>query len=385
MARRLLYEAREQLERGNLPSLETIDATRLSPEDRDVLAQTTKHLVLRQEIHECEMHYTAELGAEHYLAARTWARKLTQYHDGEEVIEWEEKLRELNLHIEEKWKPTTLDLSAMAGSYMSLFTSPTQDLEELLYLEDGRMISVSAHGLWLLILIMRPDGGRDGHLVHCPCEVLFPFISWDDRLWIATEKALLLVIRLDPFILEACYDFKHLLPDHGIETTVAAPRAGVVWVHQMRPRDHDIVNIIGIEQQRIARHFTLHGYPVMARLPRSFLVVTKEYMESTIRVYSDQGRLQDSFPDDTRGDPIQVAVHPDGKRLLALTFFDIDLELRLEILNEKHSPVHVFSKVGEGIGRLATSLEHGLIFVLWESDDTSGMRPDRATDRQRSF
>ena len=377
--------------------LEKIKVKRLEHNDKNLYDGITGLLNKLVEIQILSQKFTEHLNREDHIAAREIAGRLATLTQGEEEAAWREKVENSSARIKAEWLLTTADIATLPRCYTLLDLKDIHDHRQICLLPDGRhLLLVTGHGRWIFLRIfcLEDRQFKKGYILRSPKAIdLLNITPSGYIIWITGESGYLIAVSLDPFDIVFGRDFSKFIGDSwDCEDEWIFPRNRYLWLHKggIKENREMIIEIIDIDQRRNNRQIECTGFPIIINCGGEFRIAMTSYKSKSVRMFSESGKLIDTYTLKTSIVFHEAALHPNGVDIVFMPYEDTisdtsgedskdgeDFPMTLEVrpdVQKKNKPIKIPDTNGEAIHSLFTSMEAGIIYTYFENHSKANGR-----------
>ena len=377
--------------------LEKIKVKRLEHNDKNLYDNISGLFNKLAEIQTLSQIFAEHLNSNDHIAARDIAGRLATLTQGEESAAWREKIGCSSARIKAEWHLTTVDIASLPRCYNLLDLKDIYDHRQICLLPDGRHLLLAtghSHWIFLRIFCLEDREFKKGFILRSPKAIDHLNITPSGNIiWIAGEIGYLIAVSLDPFDIVFEKDFSKFIGDSwDCEDEWIFPRNRYLWLHKggIKENREMIIEIIDIDQRRKNRYIECTGFPIIINCGGEFRIAMSSYNTKSVRIYSESGKLIDTYTLETSIVFHEAALHPNGVDIVFMPFEDAisdssgeeskngeDFLLTLEVrpdAKKKNKPIEIPDTNGEAMHSLFTSMEAGIIYTYFENHSKSNGR-----------
>lgn len=346
----------------------------------------------RQQI--LERRYADAVSQGDDFLARNTAHEMLHIDDPENEACWHDRIQWHTAEIHRKWRVREVDMKRFSLFYTA-FGFSTSDIDNLFQLTpDGKhllMITFQGRLGFLRWYDIADQRFTKGWLFQAPQAMEFPkFQLCDNTLMISDNLAHTLEIELDPFVIRGWYNFENMLRSTDIcEDAWIFPRSRRLWMDARKQFDtlEESMTIYSLDDPRNYRTIKVTGSALQLNTGREHYLGMQDERRKLIRMYNEYGKFSFVINQRVSGPCDQLAIHPDGHRVLLLPYRDDlfesgpndpedveDYALCLEIQSRDTAsaawnPVmQIADSNGEMQHEIQTSLNEKLVFIRFYDD-----------------
>jgi len=370
--------------------LEQIKVKRLEHNEKNLYDVITGTLNKLAEIQILSQKFTERLNRKDHIAAREIADRLATLTQGEEEAAWREKMENSSARIKEEWRLATSDIAQLPRCYALLGLKDMHDLRQSCLLPDGcHLLLATGYGCWIFLrtFCLEDQQFKKGYILRSPKSIDFLNITPSGNIiWITGESGYLIAVSPDPFDIVFGKDFSEFIGDSwNCEDEWIFPGNRYLWLNKsgIQGNREMIIEIVDIDQRRNSRQIKCTGLPIVINCGGEFRVAMTSYKSKAIRMFSESGKLIDTYTLETSIAVHAAALHPNGADIVFLPYDDTtsdtsgedpedgeDFLLTLEIrpdVERKNKPVKIPGTNGEAIHSLFTSMDAGIVYTYFEN------------------
>ncbi len=401
--KRLLAEAEDFLAANDFlmagERIEQLKDFALGETDRQRFEPLQRRFFHYQKVHRLRKRYEDSVGRKDEVASRSLAGHLARLLEDGSSPYWVDRVSEHTAAIRTQWGLATAEIPGLPKCYGSIGLSPNSAMGSCLLLPGGRHVMIAtAHDRWVFLRVFDLNDRRfhRGYLLQAPRSLAFVQGTIDgNTVWINDLTGQVFQVGLDPFDILFWHDFGALTAGNGdYEEALFCPQGRVLWLRKSgtaKNLDEDF-EIVHIDRARGSRRLKSTGIPERFHAGGEYRIVLQDLLAGPVRIYTDDGKALETYTLETSGPVHHAAVHPNGTDFIFLAYDDTgaldpvidpqmrgDLMLVLEVKpdpNKKHKPIKIFNSDGEADHGIATSLDHGTVFVHFfqDNEERSGRR-----------
>ena len=302
-----------------------------------------------------------------------------------EAAELRERQRDLSVEIQKKWRVSMLDGKDAAGVDLgALKRIQSAHIERIWLSPDGETVGLAwGVGRWIFGQVTDVETGRPRQVLAGRSDVRFTSsadTTFDGRIMTLCDGGGAL-IRFDVETGDVVdrFDYRALVsgPDLG-EFGLFIPDKDLLFAHTCHQKTAKLgMKVIALREMEMERDLGEQGWSSRILPLKNPLIATLKE-DRICCLYNKRAYPQTRFRLDDAAGLYQVAVHPDGERLVfcATLKADHDSEregtLYLVSTDLNGAPGPFFRIDGsdfESVCDLGVSKVHNLVFVRWEKDD----------------
>ena len=392
----LMMKAQNALAADNLnltrDLLEQIKVTRLEHDDKTRYDEINGTLSKLEGIHLLGQKYKDCVKREDHLAAREIAGRFAALHQGVEAANWREKIEHHAAGIKKEWRLISADIEELPLCYGLLDLEDYHNLQHNCPLLDGRhLLFASAYDRWIFLRTFDVDDQKfkKAYMLRSPKPLSFIGVTQrGNSLWIASAECYLIEVSLNPFDIISARDYSDFIGDGwGCEDAWIFPGRRYLWINKRENggSKEEIIEIIPVDQQRSSRQIKCANtsFPAIINAGGEFRIAIGERSGRFVRMYSESGKVIETYMLETSGVLSEATLHPDGSAIVFMSYDDAgswsfeeepenmgDYLLKLEVkpdVEKKNKPIKIPDSGGELHHSMCTSLDAGIIYVDFEN------------------
>jgi hypothetical protein len=378
--------------------IEQLKGFGLEEADRKRLELLKRRFFHFQKIQRLRRRYEESVSRQDEVTSRRLAGRLARLLEDDSARRWADKVTGHTAAIRTQWCLSSTELSGLPVCYEALGLNTYSDKANCLLLPGSRQLLVAtAHDRWVFLRIFDLGDRRfhQGYLLQTPRELEFAKTTIDgDTVWINDLKGQVFQLRLNPFDVVFWHDFGALIAGEAeYEDALLCPQSRILWLKKSGTTENrdDVFEIVHIDRARSIRRIRSTGFPERIYVGGEYRIVLQDLLGGSVRIYTDDGKVLETFTLATIGTIHHATVHPNGRDFIFLPFDDtgtldplIDSQMRGDLMlvlevkpnpEKKYKPIKISNSDGEADHGIATSLDHGIVFAHFFQD--SGNRFDR--------
>jgi len=392
---KLLSEAEAFVDAGDFSMagdrIEKMKGFSLDEADRKRLEPLKRRFFHFQKIQRLGRRYEESVSRKDEVTSRRLAGRLARLLEDGSARRWADKVTRHTMAIRTQWCLSTAELSGLPGCYGTLGLNTYSNDTSCLLLPGGRQLLIAtAHDRWVFLRAYDLSDRRfhRGYLLQAPRALEFAKASIDgDTVWINDLKGQVFQVGLNPFDVLFWHDFGPLIAGEAeYEDALLCPQSRILWLKKSGPTENrdDVFEIVHIDRARSIRRIKSSGFPDRIYVGGKHRTVLQDLLGGSVRIYTDDGKVLETFTLESIGTIHHAAVHPNGTDYIFLPFDDTgaldpgmdsqmqgDLMLVLEVKpdpEKKYKPIKISNSDGEADHGIATSLDHGIVFAHFFQD-----------------
>jgi hypothetical protein len=381
-----------------------INADHLDEADRKIFAEMNETLKRLESIQALEKSYTSETEPGNHFSRKDIALKLAKLvePDTDRAAHWREKAAYHSAQIRKECSLVASNIENLPlGCCIEGLLWAADKTYACLLLDGRHIVLVSAHERWVFLrtLCIEEQKFKQAIVFRAPKAMDYPHIQQAGReIWLSGSQGHVITLTLDPPEIISWYDSGDFVKEgYYVKSIYMLPRAGYLWLNT---REHGFGGdkewkVINIEQHQVEWKFMMKGSPIIINTDSGFRIAIQDNVSRSIRVFSEQGKIIDTFSLAAETKVTAAALHPNGSDYVFLTIktrrepqsLELDnidgyeegdddddaCPLKIEKVPDEAGTCKPFI-INNSHGRLwhyiYTSRENGLIFVYFAKSDS---------------
>jgi hypothetical protein len=376
--------------------IDRVKASHLNEADKNLFDEISSRLQRLERFHTLDKKYTDCVARGDHFTGRSIAGQLAKITEEGTGRLWLDKMEEHSDLIKKEWSLTIADIDEMPACYGSLGLDWFSEEPTCCLMPDGQhIIIVTSHERWVFLRTFCLDDQKfkKAIIMRAPMRLSYPrVILVENVLWITDQDGKVLELTLEPINIVAWYDFSNFIKkDEIIEGAWLFPKNRCLWLDKRDAtgKTDDTCEIINIDQRRVTRRIKSFGMPIIINMGGEFRVSDQNVLSKSVQVYSERGKLVDTYDFKNAGAVNAATLHPNGVDFVFLPFDDAGafFDPLLEVTNNneeegdflltfdvrpdiegKNKPFKIENSNGELRHFILTSLDAGLIYIFFEND-----------------